>query len=194
MNSRRRVNSTVMRLHSVKPTVITIAALVVCLPLALTGFVQSRSDDSLDKAVLDLFVSYPESNDLNVIVHSHARREPLGKSGAAFYSTWYPAGNPRVAMATIVDNDGHAFTYPLRNSEVGPTHSRWKRLPDVNSASFLATVRTLPDTISGVAVANLVIVSFRVDGRWQTRLYDRTKPPAELVNLYRLLQAPLDSN
>lgn len=173
---------------------ITVIALLFCLALPLPGLAQSRSDDSLDKAVLDLFVGYPASNDLEVIVYSHARRRPMEKSGAAFYSTWFLGDNPRVAMAAIVDNDGHVFTYPLRNSEVGPTHSRWKRLPDVDSLSFLATVRTLPETTSGVAAANLVIVSFRIDGKWQTRVYDRTKPPAELMNVYRLVHAPLDAN
>jgi hypothetical protein len=183
-----------MRLLLIKSIAMAIFASLGCL-VQVGGLVsgQSRSTDSPDKAVIDLFVHYPQ-NDLNVIVYSHARREPMEKSGATFYSTWFLRGNPGVVMATIVDNDGQVFTCPLPNSEVGPTHSRWKRLANVDISDFLKTVGTLPETTAAVALPNLVIVSFRLDGKWQTRLYDRTRPPAQLTKVYALVHSPLDSN
>jgi hypothetical protein len=157
-------------------------------------FGQDRTDEALDRDVLALFADYPRSNDLNSVVYTHARRMPMDKTHTAFYSTWFFRGNLRVPMATIVGEDGRVSTYPVRNSEVDATRSRWKRLPDIDVPPFLAIVKTLPETMSGVALGNVVIVSFRTDGKWQTRLYDRAKPPKELVNLYRLAHAPLDAN
>lgn len=181
-----------MRFYSVKTILITIVASVVCLVSGVFG--QSRSENSPDKAVLDLFVDYPLNNDLNVVINSHARREPMEKSGATFFSTWFLRGHPRVVMATVFIIDGRVFSYPLPNSEVGPTNSRWKRQANVDVSEFLASFRTLPETTPSVPLPNLVIVSFRLDGKWQTRLYDRTRPPAELTRIYSLAHAPIDAN
>jgi len=89
--------------------------------LAVPVSAQRPAVDSLDQAVLDLFPDYPDNHNLQVIVYSHARREPMEKSRVAFYSTWFLHGNPRVTMATIVNNDGQVFTYPLPNSEIHRT-------------------------------------------------------------------------
>lgn len=184
MKSRRPIDSDVMRLHSATNNRMSIVASLVCFVLlAVPVSAQRPAVDAPDQAVLDLFAGYPDNHDVRVIVYSHARREPMEKSGVAFYSTWFLHGNPRVAMATIVNNDGQVFTYPLPNSEIDRTRRRWKQLPNVELSLFLATVRTLPETTSGVALANLVIVSFRSNGQWQTRLYDRTKAPAQLASV-----------
>ena len=183
-----------MRLYSATSNRMSIVALVCFVLLPVPVAAQRPAVDAPDQAVLDLFAGYPDSYDLRVIVYSHARREPMEKSGVAFYSTWFLHGSPRVAMATIVNNDGQVFTYPLPNSQIDRTRRRWKQLPNVDVPVFLATVRTLPETTSGVALANLVIVSFRSNGQWQTRLYDRKKAPTQLANIYRLAQSALDTN
>jgi hypothetical protein len=181
-SSRRCGNSTIMRL-SIRHTLMTIALVLsfMASPALVSG--QGREDGSLDRAVLDLFSDYFVGDDLWAIVRSHARR-PVEEAHVAFYSTWFLDGNVRVPMGTIIGDDGRVKTF---------ARSRWKQRPNVDLRSFMTTVRTLPETTRPDALANIVIVSFRLDGKWQTRLYDRSKPPKELVDVYRIAQSPLNA-
>ena len=163
-------------------------------PAIVSG--QSASLDSiqrasLDQGTLDLFVGYSQSNDLKAIIYSHARREPMDESSVALYSTWFLYGSPHAVMATIVNTDGRVFTYLLPKSD---RTRDWRELPAVDLPLFMATVKTLPESMSSISLADLVIVSFRVDGKWQTRLYNRRNAPAELTKIYQLAHSDLGAN
>ena len=149
---------------------------------------------ALDKATLDLFARYPENESLKLIIYTHARRQPMEAAEVALYSTWFLHGNPRGPMTTIVDIHGRVFTYPKPLAEIDRTRSRWKEQPAVDLTVFLAALRTLPVSTPPKAMSDLVIVSYRLDGKWQTRLYDRTKAPTELTTIYQLAHSVLHSN
>lgn len=155
---------------------------------------RSARPAALDQGTLDLFAGYPENENLKLIIYTHARREPMEGAEVALYSTWFLHGNPRGPMTTIVDIHGRVFTYPRPLGDVDRTRSRWKEQPAVDLTVFLATLRTLPVSTPPVAMGDLVIVSYRLDGKWQTRLYDRTKAPPELTTIYQLAHSVLHSN
>jgi hypothetical protein len=167
----------------VRNNLLKLVALLLCFCAPNLLSVAGQSSP-LDNQTLDLFVGYPEIEDFRVVVHSHARRERMDKAQVAFYSTWFLNGNPHVPMGTIVYEDGSVRTY---------ARSRWKQPANVDLQLLSATVRQLPGTASGVALANLMIVSFRHDGKWQTRLYDRTKLPPELLEIHKLVHSPLEA-
>jgi hypothetical protein len=182
-----------MRLYfHIKNLIWVVASLAWLVSVPMSIYAQRNDVDSLDKTVLDLFAKYPQDDNLKVIINSHARREPMEQLHVAFYSTWFLNGNPRVPMTTIVNTESEVSFYPLPNSEVGPTGSRWKRLADADMPTLIATLKALPETAVLVALSNLVIVSFRLDGHWQTRLYDRANPPTELMTIYRAAHSRLD--
>jgi hypothetical protein len=149
----------------------------------------------LDKETLDhLFVGYPQSYDLKIIITLHARREPMEKSQVTFLSTWFVRGNPRAAMTTVVNNEGRVFTYPKPLSDPDRIRCLWDEQLAIDLPTFLAVVGTLPENTPPIALADLVIVSFRLDGKWHTRLYDRKKAPAPLTRIYQLANSLLDGN
>ncbi|MEK6337299.1 MAG: hypothetical protein AABM67_20445 [Acidobacteriota bacterium] len=149
---------------------------------------------ALDQGTLDLFAGYPENENLKLVIYTHARREPMEGAEVALYSTWFLHGNPRGPMTTIVDIHGRVFTYPKPLTERDRTRSLWKEQPAVDLTLFLATIRTLPVSTPPIAMGDLVIVSYRLDGKWETRLYDRTKTPPELATIYQLAHSVLHRN
>ena len=179
------------RLVEIVTSLLCFCALFPALVSGQSASLDSVQRASLDQATLDLFVGYSQSNDLKSIIYSHARREPMEGSSVALYSTWFLYGSPHAVMATIVYLDGRVYTYLLPETD---RTRRWKELPAIDLPLFTATVKTLPESTPSISLTDLVIVSFRVDGKWQTRLYNRRNAPAELTKIYQLAHSDLGAN
>ena len=147
----------------------------------------------LDKPTLDLFAKYPDTDELKMVFYSHAYREGLNKSDLVLFSTWFLDGRSRVVMKTSVDAHGRVYT--VRSVyDWAEQNSRSQQLTESESQSAFAILKTLPDSAPQPPLAFLVVVSFKLDGKWQTRLYDRRHPPAELTNVYQLVHSVIDAN
>ncbi len=59
---------------------------------------------------------------------------------------------------------------------------------------LLAALRDLPPSQHPTTEANLLILTFCVDGNCTTRVYDRASPPPEARKIYQLTGAPLKSS
>ena len=147
----------------------------------------------LDKPTLDLFAKYPDTDELKMVFYSHAYREGLDKSDLVLLSTWFLGGRPGVVMKTSVDTHGRVYT--VRSVyNWAEQNSKWQQLTETESQSTFAVLKTLPDSAPQPPLPFLVVVSFKLDGKWQTRLYDRRNPPAELTKVYQLVHSVIDAN
>ena len=146
-----------------------------------------------DKEVLDLFAHYPQSQGLEYVAYSHAYREGLTKLHFVLYSTWFLHGDPSVAMQTTVNAEGEVYTVRSVFNWADQA-GRWSRLTTDDFQLLLATIKELPKSTQSPPLEFIVVVSFQEDGKWQTRLYDRRKPPPELTRIYKFAHWTMDSN
>jgi len=186
MNSRRRVNSTVMLLLK------SVLLFVLLAPPVVLAQLPNVPNAPLDKLTLNLFAQYPDTDELKMLFHSHAYREGLNKSDLVFFSTWFVDGRPGVVMETSVD--AHGCVYTVR------TEYDWARqnfdsrqLTESELQSTFVALKTLPDSAQQPPLPFLVVVSFKLDSKWQTKLYDRRNLPAEMVEVYQLVHSVVDA-
>jgi hypothetical protein len=148
---------------------------------------------SYDKDTLNLFSQYAKSDALDYIAYSHAYREGLTRQNFVFYSTWFSNGRPSVAMQTTMTAKGEVYTV---RSVFNWAHqaARSSQLTPADLQLLLATIKEFPKAAQSPPLEFIVVVTFQEDGKWQTRLYDRRKPPPELVRIYKLTHWTIDSN
>jgi hypothetical protein len=167
----------------------SIVAITLCVILPVAVIAQGIS---YDKETLDLFAQYPKSDALDHVAHSHAYHEFLARSHLVFYSTWFLDGNPRVAMLTRINADGEAYKVRSVFDWANQAATNWQLTAD-QLQSLLAATKGLPQSAQSVPLEFLVVVTFQQDGKWLTRLYDRRKPPNELITIYKLAHSAMDS-
>jgi hypothetical protein len=135
------------------------------------------------------FAAYPPNPSLDRVIETHvnAARDP--RENRVLLTTWFLNGDPRVAQFCSVRPDGKRTTYQY-----------------VDAASFNAmkTVDLTPETVQTIErvaatlppshnprppLANLLIVSFRRNGVWQTRLYNINDRPPGVSQILSMINA-----
>jgi hypothetical protein len=139
---------------------------------------------SLDKETLALFTQYPASDELNYIAHLHANHDGLTKAHLVLYSTWFSDGNPKVAIETKIKTDGDVYKVRSVFDWAHQAATTWRLSAD-ELQTLLTSIKNLPDSESA-PLDSVVVVTFERDGKWQTRLYDRRRPPESVVTIYKL--------
>jgi len=146
-----------------------------------------------DEAILKLFSSYSTSDGLRYIAYSHACREPLNHGHLIFYSSWFREGNPRVAIQTRINERGVAESmrsvFDWADQDV-----RSKQLTEEQAAAVAMTIAELPQSAKSPPLGFLYVVSFKKDGEWMTRIYDRRQLPAAITKLHSIVGVPVISN
>ena len=90
-------------------------------------------------------------------------------------TTWFLDGDPRVAMMSSVRPDGHVSAYRYVHDWSVQNSTKSDLVAD-QVLELRGAIDHLPASQSP-PLAKLLIVSFRRNGRWLTRTYDRTALP-----------------
>lgn len=138
-----------------------------------------------DEAVFKLFSPYPSSDGLRYIAYSHACREPLNQNDFIFYSSWFLQGNPRVTMQTRINQKGGAEV--VRSVfDWADQANRFKQLTEEQADAVAMAIAELPESAKKPPLAFLYVVSFKKQGEWMTRVYDRKKLPAAITKVHSI--------
>jgi hypothetical protein len=104
-------------------------------------------------------------------------------------TTWFLNGDPRVARFASVRPDGTCSIWQYLDRTEARGISRRQLPPDVLETINTAISELPPGT--DPPLANMLIVSYRRDGVWQTRLYDVMNRPPALSTIFAATGAPL---
>lgn len=168
------------------------ALLVLLVSLSLPSLTTAQISCG-NKAVLELFSSYPSSDALRYIAYSHACWEPLNRNHSIFYSSWFLHGDPGIAIQTRINEQGVAVSYRSVFNWADQA-ARSKHLTEKEAAAFAMTLAELPESAKPPPLGFLYVVSFKNSGEWMTRIYDRRRLPAAITSLHSIIGYPVPSN
>ena len=135
-----------------------------------------------------VFADYPPSAAFDEVIQSHVDAGN-DREQRMLLTTWFQDGDPRVARFCSVRPDGRCSTYQY-------VHQTEFRAPTARQLDP-ATMQVIQEAIHELPpsqkppMANMLIVSFREDGIWQTRLYDRMNRPAAVSTIIETTGAPI---
>ena len=129
-----------------------------------------------------LLSGYPPSENLGFIIKDHAQPPA---DNIVFMTDWFPYGSTQPNSGCNVTRAGRNCT--LRAGvPSGPSVSA--SISQAQFAAFDAIAPTLPPgAATAPALANLLVVSFRRNGSWTTRIYDRSHLPTSVVRAHQAL-------
>jgi hypothetical protein len=137
------------------------------------------------------FARYPSSPAFDAVVQAHADAA-TDREQALVLTTWFLNGDPSVAMRSSVRGDGHVSVWRYMHDAGALAPSPGKDLVETEKAELQQVLEHLPPSEPPEARENLLIVSYRdAGGRWVTRLYDRTRRPEAVSNLFAIMRAPI---
>ena len=137
------------------------------------------------------FARYPSSPAFEAIVRAHADAA-TDREQLLVLTTWFLNGDPGVAMRSSVRGDGHVSVWRYLHDAGAVASSPGKDLVETERADLQQILEQMPPSEPPEARENLLIVSFRdAGGRWVSRLYDRTRRPEGVSNLFVITGAPI---
>ena len=136
-----------------------------------------------------VLLGYPRSPALDEVIQTHIDAGSDSREERILLTTWFQDGDPRVARFSSLRPDGRCSTYQyVHKTEFrSPTKSQ---LDSTTLRGVTAVIATLPPS-QKPDLANMVILSFRQNGAWTTRVYDRLDRPAEVSTIFELTQSPI---
>jgi hypothetical protein len=134
------------------------------------------------------FAAYPPDPSLDEIVQMHIEAG-TDRDERLVLTTWFQDGDPQVAQVCSIRPDGRRTTYQYVH-KVSLNASKSIQLTPETLQTVMQALTTLPPSTTP-PLANLLIVSFRQGGQWQTRLYDRTSRPPGASTVFELTNAPI---
>jgi hypothetical protein len=138
------------------------------------------------------FARYPSSPAFDAVVQAHADAA-TDREQSLVLTTWFKGGDPAVATRSSVRGDGHVSVWRYLHDAGALASSPGKDLVETEKAELLQVLEQLPPSEPPEARENLLIVSHRdAGGRWVTRLYDRTRRPEAVSNLFAITGAPIE--
>lgn len=145
---------------------------------------------SKQQAVPSQFASYPRSEALDRIIDTHVEAGTDSRYERILLTTWFLDGDPRVARFMSVTPAGKCSKYQyVHNAEYsGPPQPT--QLSSERVSEILIAAANLPPS-QQPRLENMVIVSFRKNGIWETRLYDRMNRPPALSTIFETTGAPI---
>lgn len=137
-----------------------------------------------------VFQGYPADPALDRIVDMHVEAGRNPREARLLLTTWFQDGTPSgSSQICSVRPSGRLTTYQYVH-EMSLTPPRVSDLPPETLSLIQTALATLPPT-QHPALANMLIVSYWLDGKWQTRLYDRTRRPPGMSTVFELTGAPI---
>lgn len=132
---------------------------------------------------------YDSSPALDAVIAAHrdAVAEP---QEPVIYTTWFLNGDPRVALFSSVSPSGEVRTWQYMHAESGIMPGRTIALGPPHLDAIHQAIAALPPS-QNPALEHALFVSTRVNGAWTTRVYDRTKRPDPLSNIFKTTGAPV---
>ena len=143
----------------------------------------------MDKQPADPFNAYPRSE---AFAENVAWQKDAGENGIRM--TWFLDGKPNVAMRCTADlsNSKVVTCRVVHNWATQAIHSRKLSNPQV--ATLRKLVNKLPPSAKAPDLKNLVMVSVSENGKPKTYIYNRLDLPRDIIRLYDLTGAYLDTN
>ena len=138
------------------------------------------------------FAGYPHSAGFDAVIKEqlYPSEKPTTK---LLEGTWFLDGRPNVAIECRVDTDGKGYTvravYDWADQNSFPIQLDNKKLQALNSA-----LQALPPSSLHPPMDKLLIISYRIDNKWVTRLYDKEHLPASVQEAYEVLGASVTDN
>lgn len=136
------------------------------------------------------FAGYPSSEALSRVVETHIEAGTDTRYERALLTTWFLDGDPRVARFMSVTPAGKCSKYQYVHAAEYSGPPLPTQLSPRQMSTILDAVQHLPPG-GKPPLENMVIVSFRKNGVWETRLYDRTNRPPALSTIYETANAPI---
>ena len=154
----------------------------------------ATGDADLSADGVTLLSRYPQSPALAQTRDVYADASVGRGRDSVLMTTWFPGADARVGEWSSIDSRGRVAIYRFVH-DVGFQDSRSTSLVESQLPEIEALLPTLPASSPPKAVDRLLIVGFRrPTGEWETRLYDRTSPPAAVRRIFReMTGAPLDA-
>jgi hypothetical protein len=164
-----------------------LALLIACAMAGVIGCGASRQPKRSGE-----FARYPSSPAFDAVVQAHADAA-TDREQALVLTTWFKGGDPAVAMRSSVRGDGHVSVWRYLHDAGALASSPGKDLVETEKAELQQVLEQLPPSEPPEARENLLIVSHRdAGGRWVTRLFDRTRRPEAVSNLFAITAAPIE--
>ena len=141
-----------------------------------------------ERSIPNLFDGYERSPAFDEAVQPHVDAG-ADKDQRMLLTTWFQDGDPRVAQFCSVRPDGRCSTYQYVHQTEFRAPSTRQLTPDV-LRTIEAAFADLPAS-QKPPLANLLILSYRLNGQWQTRLYDRMNRPPAVSTVVETAGAPI---
>lgn len=140
--------------------------------------------------VPSLFESYPRSEALDRIIETHVEAGTDTRYERTLLTTWFLDGDPRVARFMSLTPAGKCARYQYVHSAEWSGPPQPSQLTAEQLATVLRSISELPPS-GKPSLENMLIVSFKKDGVWETRLYDRTQRPPALSTIFETTNSPI---
>ncbi len=140
---------------------------------------------------------YPPNARLRRMAEASLLQQPRWLDSAAkinpnellFYSTWFINDTAHTAMHNVIDASG-SYSIVRVEMESGTLQRDWNidhnKLAPARLSVLKAALRNLPPSQTHPDFANLYILSFNDGYNWQSRVYDKSKLPPEVVAVHKL--------
>jgi hypothetical protein len=116
-------------------------------------------------------------------VRMHQQAERPWAQDDLLYLTWFGDGDPNITHCRALTTRGRLHTY--RDCYDWAPYGAKARadLTPYEFGKLKELLPKLPESAKGVPRALLLLISFRENNEWQTRVYDRSAPPREVLDL-----------
>ena len=134
------------------------------------------------------FSAYPHNDSFDFALREHLHPTPK----ALLRGTWFLRGEPSIAMECMVDTDGTGCTVRSVIDWAMQCYNPMQ-LDARKLKSLQTTLRSLPPSSGTPPWDRLLILSYRSDGVWETRLYDKSSLPLSVQKVYQIVGASVSN-
>lgn len=177
------------------PVLLLIAASSVLAQQQATGAStpQTIAVDSVaanQEATRKLFATYPQSERLDAMIAGHlgdAQKsaqsdKAKGKLPFVVFSNSFITDNPDTSISFYVTEQGKGRRYCF-SYERGLSTDHQCQLAEQQLATLRKTIRSMPPSNPPASLKDLLVLSYWIDGKRFTRLYDMTQLPPEVQSV-----------
>jgi len=137
------------------------------------------------------FAGYPPDPALDRVIETHVNAGKDPREDQVLMTTWFLNGDPRVAHFCNVFPDGRRTTYQYVEAAALNALKTVTLPPEALQRIQSLTSQLPPSREPRPPMGNLLIVSYRQNGAWYTRLYDVNARPPAVTQMMSMINADL---
>ena len=149
----------------------------------------SRVPTFKEPSLAEQLASYPKSAALSSHISAHSNGDWHLKQNHLLYATYF-LQSPKMAITLTVDRQGSVRwwreVYDWAIQGIRDSILETKQLRDLETL-----LTQLPAPKNRSSLETLMLISYQTEGKWKTRLYDKTELPESVQKIYDLTSVPI---